>query len=269
MHAAKQITTGNETIEDVDVSSDGRWLVFDSDRGGNADLYVMPSAGGEARQITTDPAGDWSPDWSPDGRLILFHSMRGGNRDIYTVEADGTGLHKWNSDSGEDIDPDWAPDGKTILWEVFGNATPGFKTLRLVDGAQPTFIPIPVGDFAHWSPDGSTFLYHALDGIRVRRLDNGVETLVASDAADSSEAYYGVWSLDGKRIYYLTRSTQGWTVRVVAAGGGPSSVVVNFDDPTRQQTKYGFCTDGKLFYFTVGSPESDIWVAELSDKPGE
>ena len=139
-------------------------------------------------------------------------------------------------------------------------------SMRLVDGGQPTFIPIHVGDFAHWSPDGSAFLYHALDGIRVRRLDNGVETLVASDAADSSEAYYGVWSLDGKRIYYLTRSTQGWTVRVVAAGGGPSSVVVNFDDPTRQQTKYGFCTDGKLFYFTVGSPESDIWVAELSDK---
>ena len=50
------------------MSPDGRWLVFDSDRGGNADLYVMPAAGGEARQITTDPAGDFSGDWSPDGR---------------------------------------------------------------------------------------------------------------------------------------------------------------------------------------------------------
>jgi Tol biopolymer transport system component len=89
---------------------------------------------------------------------------------------------------------------------------------------------------------------------------------VASDAVDSSEAYYGLWSRDGRRIYYLTRSAQGWTVRVVSAGGGASTVVVNFEDPTRQQTKYGFCTDGKLFYFTIGSPESDIWVAELADK---
>ena len=40
-------------------------------------------------------------------------------------------------------------------------------------------------------------------------------------------------------------------------------MVVNFDDPARQQSKYGFSTDGKSFYFTVGAPESDIFVAEL------
>jgi hypothetical protein len=28
--------------------------------------------------------------------------------------------------------------------------------------------------------------------------------------------------------------------------------------PTRQHTKYAFTTDGKLFYFTIGAPESDI-----------
>ncbi|HJQ66417.1 MAG TPA: protein kinase, partial [Gemmatimonadales bacterium] len=50
IRAATRITAGNETIEDVDVSPDGRWLVFDSDRNGNADVYVMPATGGEARQ---------------------------------------------------------------------------------------------------------------------------------------------------------------------------------------------------------------------------
>ena len=38
---------------------------------------------------------------------------------------------------------------------------------------------------------------------------------------------------------------------------------MNFDDPTRQHAKYGFATDGKTFYLTLGSPESDIVVAEL------
>jgi hypothetical protein len=39
---------------------------------------------------------------------------------------------------------------------------------------------------------------------------------------------------------------------------------VDFDDPAIQHTKFGFATDGKRFYFTVGSPESDIWVADLA-----
>src|SRR5262249_35299162 len=84
-----------------------------------------------------------------------------------------------------------------------------------------------------------------------------------SNAADSSEAFYGAWSPDGAKLYYLTRSATGWTVRSANISGGGHSILIAFDDPTRQPTKYGFCTDGKKFYFTIGSPESDIFVAEL------
>jgi hypothetical protein len=94
-------------------------------------------------------------------------------------------------------------------------------------------------------------------------VDSGADTLIASNAVDGSEAYYVVWSPDGGQIYYLARSPAGWVIRVVSATGGPSRVLVDFDDPTRQHAKYGFATDGKVFYFTLGSPESDIFVAEL------
>jgi serine/threonine-protein kinase len=268
IRGATRITTGNETIEDVDVSADGRWLVFDSDRNGNPDLYVMPAAGGEARQLTTDPAGDFSGDWSPDGRTIVFHSLRGGNRDIYTVGADGTGLHQWTSAKAEELDPDWAPDGKTIAFEVLGGAvaTHGLATLRLVNGARLELIPIPTGDFVHWSPDGRTLVYHGPDGLRLRRLDSGVETLIVSNAVEGADVFYAAWSRDGAKLYYMARSPKGWSVRSVPAAGGASSVLVNFDDPSRQQTRFGFATDGKLFYFTIGTPESDIWVADLEHK---
>jgi hypothetical protein len=53
----------------------------------------------------------------------------------------------------------------------------------------------------------------------------------------------------------------------VRATGGASSVLIEFDDPTRQPTKYGFCTDGKKFYLTIGSPESDIFVADVIGQP--
>ncbi len=263
IRGATRITTGNETIEDLDVSPDGRWLVFDSDRGGNPDLYVIPSAGGEARQITSDPAGDFSGDWSPDGRRIVFHSRRSGNRDIYTVDADGTGLQRWTSGGDEELDADWAPDGSAILYEQFGGVKHGFGILRLADSAHPEFIQTESGDFAHWSPGGKAFVYHSPDGLRVRSVSGGAETLVASNAMDGAEAFYAAWSTDGTKIYYATRSVRGWTIRVVNASGGRGTVLVEFDDPTRQHTKYGFCTDGKKFYFTIGSPESDIFVADV------
>jgi Tol biopolymer transport system component len=268
IRGANQVTTGNEVIEDVDVSADGRWLVFDSDRTGNPDLYVMPATGGEPRQLTTDLAGDFSADWSPDGHRIVFHSLRNGNRDVYTVETDGTGLRQWTASKAEEIDPDWAPDGATIVYQVFGSDSVmrGLTIQRLVEGAAPELFPIPAADFAHWSPDGRSIVYHSQDGLHLMRVDSRRDTLVVSNAADGAEAFYAAWSPDGSKIYYLTRATKGWSIRSVPAVGGPRTVLVDFDDPTRQQTKYGFATDGKIFYFTLGSPESDIWVAKL-EKP--
>jgi hypothetical protein len=52
-------------------------------------------------------------------------------------------------------------------------------------------------------------------------------------------------------------------IRAVPRAGGASRVVVRFDDPGRQPSGYGFATDGRTFYFTVGSHESDVWVMEL------
>ena len=192
IRGARRITTGNETIEDVDAAADARWLAFDSDRGGNPDLYVMPAAGGEARQITTDPSGDFSGDWSPDGRRIVFHSLRNGNRDIYTLEADGTGLKQWTSAPAEELDPDWAQDGKTILFEVYGvqGVKHGFETLPLVAGASSGFIPLAAGDFGHWSPVGRTIVYHSPDGLRLYQVESGKDTLLVSNARDGAEAFY-------------------------------------------------------------------------------
>jgi hypothetical protein len=51
-----------------------------------------------------------------------------------------------------------------------------------------------------------------------------------------------------------------------AGDGWSSPALVRFDDPNRQHTLYGFTTDGRTFYFTVGANESDIWVAQLETR---
>ncbi|MGD8867702.1 MAG: protein kinase [Gemmatimonadales bacterium] len=264
---AQPVTSGDLAIEDVDVSRDGNWLVYDSDQNGNADIYKLRVGTDEPIQLTIDPAGDYSAVWSPDGRHVAFHSMRAGNRDLYTMEADGSGLAQRTSSPAHELDPDWSADGKALVAEVIdaeGIADENFIIVPL-DAGEAAVRRLPaVGDFAVWSPDGGLIAYHSEDGIRVIAPEGGDSRLVASNAADGGEAFYAAWSPDGGTLYYLTQGADGWMIRAVPRDGGASRVLVRFDDPARQHTRYGFATDGRTFYFTMGSHESDVWVLELA-----
>lgn len=46
-------------------------------------------------------------------------------------------------------------------------------------------------------------------------------------------------------------------------GHGPCGPLLEFDDPNRQPTRYGFTTDGDKLYLTLGAHNSDIWVLDL------
>jgi serine/threonine-protein kinase len=260
---ARPVTSGSQTIEDVDVSPDGRWLVFDSDRGGNPDLYTMPASGGEALRLTTDSAGDFSAAWSGDGKRIVFHSLRSGNRDIFTMNADGTGLVQHTSAPTTQLDPDWGPGDSSLVFEEDSERMLDFTVLPL-SGPESARRKLGVsGDFAVWSPTGEWIAYHATDGLRLVSPSGGPTRLVVDNARDGAEAFFVAWAPDGRIIYYLTRRLTGWAIRSIPVEGGASRAMVNFDDPSRQPTRYGFTTDGRVFYFTLGSNESDVWVMEL------
>jgi Tol biopolymer transport system component len=264
--SARPVTAGNQMTEDVDVSPDSQWLVFDSDRGGNADIYKLRVGTDEPIRLTTHPSGDYAPFWSPDGMRIGFHSLRAGNRDLFVINADGTGLRQVTRSPAHELDGDWSPDGRSLVAEIIdvgGMEVEGFIILPL-DGGEAAARRIPaLGDFAVWSPVADTILYHSADGMRVIGTDGGDSRLLVSNEADGTEAFYGAWAPDGRTVYYMARGPEEWEIRAVPAAGGPSRVLVRFDDPERQQARYGFATDGRTFYFTVGSHESDVWVMDL------
>ncbi len=66
--AAKDPTRLNlpRPIEDVDISPDGIWIVFESvDSNGNRDIYLMTLSGGNRTRLTTASAIDFDPAWRP------------------------------------------------------------------------------------------------------------------------------------------------------------------------------------------------------------
>jgi imidazolonepropionase-like amidohydrolase/Tol biopolymer transport system component len=105
------IDTAETTWSTVDVSPDGRTIVFDM----LGDLYAVPMEGGEAKALTSGIAWDTWPRFSPDGARIAFISDRGGADKIRTVRADGSDA-KAVSDEKENIvaTPAWSPDGQYL-----------------------------------------------------------------------------------------------------------------------------------------------------------
>ncbi len=71
------------------VSPDGKWLSFTGRQMGNADIYVMPLAGGEIKPLTFHSANDEVNSWSWDSKKIYFTSNRTGQISGYTVALNG------------------------------------------------------------------------------------------------------------------------------------------------------------------------------------
>ena len=72
-------------------SPDGQWIVFESDRNGRWDIFLMDAEGGQLSQLTDLPAGCRRPSWHPNGRKVLFESTRNGATALFEIHTDGSG----------------------------------------------------------------------------------------------------------------------------------------------------------------------------------
>src|SRR5262249_54090673 len=66
-------------------SPDGRFLVFQSERVGHTQLFVIGADGTGERRLTWSGADDTHPAWSPDGGWIVFDSSRDGVWNLYLI----------------------------------------------------------------------------------------------------------------------------------------------------------------------------------------
>jgi TolB protein len=125
--------------------------VFESDRGGTQQLYVMNADGSGQRRISFGGGWHAAPEWSPDGEWIAFTRRGQDGRRIGIVKPDGTGerlLTTGPSDEG----PSWAASSREILFQRTNPAgRSGLYRLSL-DGSEPRPMTIPQdGSDPDWS----------------------------------------------------------------------------------------------------------------------
>jgi TolB protein len=126
----KELTSGGGISDDPDYSADGKWIYFNSDRGGSMQIWRMRPDGSDAEQVTSDEFNNWTPHPSPDGRSILILSYGKGVtghptdtdvalRIVNASDGKVRTLVNVTGGAGSDNVPNWAPDGKHFAFVSF------------------------------------------------------------------------------------------------------------------------------------------------------
>jgi dipeptidyl aminopeptidase/acylaminoacyl peptidase len=122
---------GLKVVSDPRVSPDGRLVAYvvESLNGEKdayqTDVWLVSTAGGEARSLAASPAGDDTPRWSPDGRWVAFLSERArpgamaddaedAKRQVWLIRPDGGEAVPLTSAPGAVSAFEWSADGKAI-----------------------------------------------------------------------------------------------------------------------------------------------------------
>ncbi len=166
------IDTRSGTWMSVDVSPDGKSLVFDM----LGDLYVLPIAGGQARALTHSIAWEQQARFSPDGRQIAFISDAAGGDNVWVMNVDGSGARAVTKEDYRLLNnPVWHPNGRYIAARKHytGSRSAGSGEIWLyhVDGVAANNKGLQLNEKPNWqkdlgepalSPDGQ-FLYYSHD----------------------------------------------------------------------------------------------------------
>jgi Tol biopolymer transport system component/imidazolonepropionase-like amidohydrolase len=177
-------TASQGTWTSVDVSPDGKTLVFDL----LGDLYDLPLAGGKARRLTSGPAWDSQPRYSPDGATIAFTSDRNGIDNLWLMAADGKDLRALTADKDQYTrTADWTPDGEVLV-------------ARREDGKLAGIPPVEL------------YLFSRHGGLGVK-LTNSDEVHNASGPVASADGRFLYFSQRQRRFNYIPNLQDGlWQV---------------------------------------------------------
>ena len=218
-----RFTVNEGTWMSVDVSPDGRTIVFDL----LGDLYSLPIAGGKATRIMGGMALDVQPRFSPDGKQIAFVSDRTGNDQIWVSDVDGKSPRQiTRNDNARPIQPTWTPDGQYLVANGIMYHKDGGTGVRLIPappappggGGGPGGGGLTTGAHA-FTPDGR-YLYYTVPNTgqggaqlpaqeALARYQIAVLDRKTGQAAVRTREYGGAFkpviSPDGKYLVYATR----------------------------------------------------------------
>lgn len=171
--ARHALTANNAYDAECAYSGDGKWIVFTSDRTGDAELYAMRANGDDVIRLSNSPGYDGGPFFSPDGKRLVYRSDRKGNDLLQVFVADVvrdragriTGLkgeRQLTRDQNVNWGPFWHPQGRHI---IYATSVQGHQNYELYmmrsDGSRKQRITFTEGfdGLPVFSPDGKYLMW--------------------------------------------------------------------------------------------------------------
>ena len=228
----RQLTHGAANDSNPDWSPDNRTIAFQSNRGGNSQIYVIDSQGGEARQLTELPQGASSPVWSPDGEYIAFTSgpsmdepfdvnnpfrvtrhvyrfdelgyLDPAVQDIYIIRAAGGEPRQVTDDANMNTNIRWSPDGRRLLYSATFQPDQHYvyelrlRVADLIDGSvQDVLGDWGTAQTARWHPDGETIVFVGQPNGQLIGSKNDLYTIPANGGTPENRTASIEWHVGG------------------------------------------------------------------------
>jgi TolB protein len=150
----RRLTQGTSIDTSPSYSPDGRQIVFESDREGTQQLYVMNADGSAQQRISVGDGRYSTPVWSPRGDYIAFTKQYSGRFLIGVMRPDGSG-ERVLTEGFHNEGPTWAPNGRVIMFFRESQGANGGPKIYSVDltGYNERVVTTPsFGSDPAWSP---------------------------------------------------------------------------------------------------------------------
>ena len=121
---------------DPDWSPDGKWIAYNSDRGGWSEIWAVPRFGGAVRRVTSLHQKSYNASWSPDGRWIAFCSKGAGGFQLWAAPFAGGSPLQLTAADGRHTGPRWSPDGRRLVFDGSGIDIADVSALGAIDAAD-------------------------------------------------------------------------------------------------------------------------------------
>ena len=208
------------------LSRDSRYVAYDfpPDQEVSAgDVFILPTAGGEAVLVAPHAADDYTLGWTPDGGTLIFASNRSGSYGIWAVtvrEGEPVGEPELvRPHVGEIVSAGFDRDG-SLYYSLKSEPTDAY--IATIDRETGKAVGEPrrvtdrfsgSNDWAAWSPEGKRLAYRSWQGpsdksgmkISIRSLATNAERDIVPQSATFSRLR---WHADGKSLLVVGRTSR-------------------------------------------------------------